>query len=75
VRGWIERRNGPLINVADPSQIEFIDKEPEPAVASESNLDDAAQPASVPAAASTPPGSKKLRPAPTEGAEPGAVNL
>jgi endonuclease YncB( thermonuclease family) len=75
VRGWIERRNGPLINVADPSQIEFIDKESEPAVASESNLDDAAKPASVPAGVSTPPGSKKLRPAPTEGAEPGAVNL
>jgi endonuclease YncB( thermonuclease family) len=75
VRGWIERRNGPLINVADPSQIEFIDKDAEPAIASESNLDDAAQPASLPAAASTPASPKKLRPAPTEGAEPGAVNL
>jgi endonuclease YncB( thermonuclease family) len=75
VRGWIERRNGPLINVADPSQIEFINKENEPAIASESDLDDSAQPASVPADASTLPNPKNLRPAPTEGAEPGAVNL
>ena len=30
VRGWIDRRNGPLIDVADPSQIELIDTENEP---------------------------------------------
>ncbi|MFT3732493.1 MAG: thermonuclease family protein [Hyphomicrobium sp.] len=28
VRGWIERRNGPLIDIADPSQVEAPDEAP-----------------------------------------------
>jgi endonuclease YncB( thermonuclease family) len=79
VRGWIERRNGPLIDVADLSQIEVLDGEgnaASPAGVSAVTPPNGAQPASAPAdpAADTDP-SKKLRPASTEGAEPGAVNL
>lgn len=75
VRGWIERRNGPLIDVADLSQIEILgetddalDLEGVSAV----RAPDTTQPASAPA---DPDATKELRPAPTEGAEPGAVNL
>jgi endonuclease YncB( thermonuclease family) len=53
VRGWIERRNGPLIDILDPSQLEA--------------QDDAA-----PKEATAP---NEARPAPSEGAEPSAVNL
>jgi len=79
VRGWIERRNGPLIDVADLSQIEVLDGEENgasPSGVSAAPSPDSAQPASAPAdpQLDTDP-SKKLRPAPTEGAEPGAVNL
>jgi hypothetical protein len=76
VRGWIERRNGPLIDVADPSEIEVIDDAEEPSAVSERSTPGEAQPARAPAEASPdsePP--KNLRPAPTEEAEPGAVNL
>jgi micrococcal nuclease len=76
VRGWIDRRNGPLIDVADPAQIEVIDKENEPSAVSERSTPGEAQPARAPADASPDSGaSKDLRPAPPEGAEPGAVNL
>jgi endonuclease YncB( thermonuclease family) len=80
VRGWIERRNGPMIDVADPSEIEVIEGERQPAVVSERSTGGEAQPAHAPA--DTEPGAplpgeppKNLRPAPPEGAEPGAVNL
>jgi endonuclease YncB( thermonuclease family) len=75
VRGWIERRNGPLIDIADLSQIEILEGTADgasPAGVSAAPATDSALPASVPA---DPAPSKKLRPAPTEGAEPGAVNL
>lgn len=75
VRGWIERRNGPLIDIADLSQIEIVDETGNAASSagvSAATPPDNAQPASAPA---DPDPSKKLRPAPTEGAEPGAVNL
>lgn len=79
VRGWIERRNGPLIDVADLSQIEVLDGEgnaASPAGVSAVTPPNGAQPASAPADPATDADpSKKLRPAPTEGAEPGAVNL
>jgi hypothetical protein len=28
VRGWVEERNGPAIEVVRPEQIEFVDREP-----------------------------------------------
>lgn len=43
IRGWISRRNGPLIEIEDPSQLEFI----EPLAASRPD-DDATPPASPP---------------------------
>ena len=52
VRGWIDRRNGPLIDVADPSQIELIDTENEPSAVSERSTPGEAQPARAPADAS-----------------------
>jgi endonuclease YncB( thermonuclease family) len=75
VRGWIERRNGPLIDVADVSQIEIVDGKddaPGPAGVSAVTVPNDAQPASAPV---DPDGTQKLRPDPTEGADPGAVNL
>jgi endonuclease YncB( thermonuclease family) len=75
IRGWIERRNGPLIDVADLSQIEVLDDKgnaASPAGVSAAAPPDNAQPASAPADSDP---SKKLRPTPTEGTEPGAVNL
>jgi micrococcal nuclease len=76
VSGWIERRNGPLIDVADPSEIEVIDGESDPADVSERSQPGGSQPARAPADAAPEPGHPKdLRPAPPEGAEPGAVNL
>lgn len=74
VRGWIERRNGPLIDVADLSQIEILDGKGNAASlgVSAAAPPDSAQPASTPADPNPP---KKLRPIPTEGSEPGAVNL
>jgi len=75
VRGWIERRGGPLIDLVDASQIEIMGNEPGPnvsAVGASSN----AQPASARANSAVDPDTpKQQRPAPTEGAEPGAVNL
>jgi micrococcal nuclease len=68
VRGWIERRNGPLIDIADPSQLEI--------------LSDA--PASVSAAPSWPGtrepagadgGNKKQHPEPSLERIPGAIDL
>jgi endonuclease YncB( thermonuclease family) len=79
VRGWIERRNGPLIDVADPSQIEVLDSETEQAPAvSEHRVPQSqeVEPAHAPAAAPHDRGlPKNARPAPLEGTEPGAVNL
>lgn len=75
VRGWIERRNGPLIDIADVSQIEIVDGKDDagrPAGVSAATTPDDAQPASAPADSD---GAQKLRPDPTEGADPGAVNL
>jgi endonuclease YncB( thermonuclease family) len=77
VRGWIELRNGPLIDVADASQIEVLEDGTNPNV-SAITPSSSTQPASVPVEPSSDGdgiGSKNLRPAPPEGAEPGAVNL
>lgn len=82
VRGWIERRNGPLIDIADPSQVELVHGE-----ADVTEGVDAAPPASLPGVTLSPTvpagtdpglssgGRKDLRPAPPEGAEPGALDL
>jgi len=81
VRGWIERRNGPLIDLADASQIEFLDGDgigsrAPAAVSAMPQPQPDAQPANAPEPlAPDGVGPKKTRPAPTEGAEPGAVNL
>lgn len=75
VRGWIERRNGPLLDIADLSQIEGLDETgnaASPAGVSAATSPDSPQPASTTA---DPDPSKKMRPDPTEDAEPGAVNL
>jgi len=74
VRGWIERRNGPLIDIADASQIEILDDEADPNISAITPSSDT-RPANVPADPSPDANAhKNLRPAP-QGAEPGAVNL
>jgi endonuclease YncB( thermonuclease family) len=75
VRGWIERRGGPLIDLVDASQIEVISNEPSPNVSAVGGSSHA-QPARAPANSAIESDSpKQLRPAPTKGTEPGAVNL
>jgi micrococcal nuclease len=76
LRGWIERRNGPLIDIADPSQLEMQDGASNPADISEQSPKSPTEPVRAPGdPASGAESRKELRPAPTEGAEPGAVNL
>jgi micrococcal nuclease len=76
LRGWIERRNGPLIGIADPSQLEMQDGASSPADVSEQSPKSPSEPVRAPVdSESGTGGTKELRPAPTEGAEPGAVNL
>lgn len=48
VRGWIERRNGPLIDVRDPSQIEVLDAPEAAPQVSERKTDKPAESASTP---------------------------
>lgn len=48
VRGWIERRNGPLIDIQHPDQIEVLDAEPPSPQVSRGDLPKAAEPASTP---------------------------
>ena len=65
VRGRIERRNGPLIDVADPSEIEVIDDaEKEPSAVSERSTPGEAQPARAPAEASPDSDLQKIAPDP-----------
>jgi endonuclease YncB( thermonuclease family) len=76
VRGWIERRNGPMIDIADPSQLEVMNGDSDPADVSAESRRSTTEPASAPAGQAPSAGNpKELRPAPPEGAEPGAVNL
>ncbi|WP_246317202.1 thermonuclease family protein [Hyphomicrobium methylovorum] len=81
IRGWIERRNGPQIDVSDPSQIEMLDEDDTPGVA-HAPVPGAAKPANVISEETFEPEpddatdrQNELRPAPLESAEPGAVNL
>lgn len=76
LRGWIERRNGPLIDLVDPSQLEMQDGAGNPANVSEQSPKSPSEPVRAPIdPESGTAGPKELRPAPTEGPEPGAVNL
>ena len=76
LRGWIERRNGPLVDIADPSQLEIQDGASNPADVSEQSPKSPTEPVRAPGdPTSGAGGPKELRPAPTEGAEPGAVTF
>jgi endonuclease YncB( thermonuclease family) len=76
LRGWIELRNGPLIDIADPSQLEIQDAASDPANVSARSPQSSTEPVRAPGDPASETGSpKELRPAPTEGPEPGAVNL
>ncbi len=75
LRGWIERRNGPLIDIADPSQLETQNGASNPANVSAQSPKSPSEPVRAPVDEPGKGGAKELRPAPTEGAEPGAVNL
>jgi micrococcal nuclease len=84
VRGWIERRNGPMIDIRDPGQLEIEDAPSAAPAVSELPAADAAKPANAsgegPAAgpASSPGsgrGKNEKRPAIPERKSPGAVNL
>lgn len=73
VRGWIERRNGPLIDVADPSQIELLqtDRDPtDPGSRQPSSGEDESLAPDRPAARQP----NRERPAPST-TEPGALDL
>ena len=82
VRGWIVRRDGPAVELVDPSELEILDeKAPEAAVASGAkgrggSTDSVSEPVSAePAEKPESAPSEKAHPAPPEGAEPGAVKL
>ena len=89
VRGWIERRNGPLIDIIDPSQIDIPAEQPAPPAATkpaESGTDPEPETASAPTkpsdgAAAAPSPSGAMPPATRhkqkrpEPRAPGAVNL
>ncbi|WP_245279905.1 thermonuclease family protein [Hyphomicrobium sp. 99] len=49
LRGWIERRNGPLIDIADPSQLDMPEAADAPANVSERNSTSPIQPVRLPA--------------------------
>lgn len=54
VRGWIERRNGPLIDIQHPDQIEVLDGATGSPEMSQRDLPKAAEPASTPHTADAP---------------------
>jgi micrococcal nuclease len=76
VRGWIERRNGPLIEIVDAAQIEILDQTPsgaQPPMPSPSVPDPqitSSMPQAMPKPAAPHPKQKRPEPKP-----PGAVNL
>ena len=75
-RGWIERRGGPLIEIYDAANLEIVEGASPPAVSSnQARPESSAKPASSELESPEPGGPEKVRPAPTEGAEPGAVDL
>ena len=86
VRGWIERRNGPMIDIRDPAQLELRnapDGGPNSAISSRDIPAGPAENANAPAG-TTPPATgpetnddaqKEKRPAIPDGTLPGAVDL
>jgi micrococcal nuclease len=79
VRGWIERRNGPMIDIRDPRQLEFDDAPSAAPAVSGLPAADAVKPANAPgdngATANSGDGKNEKRPAIPEQKSPGAVNL
>lgn len=83
VRGWIERRNGPMIDLTDPSQLEVIDADAGSPEVSQRKLPAPAESASTPPdALGKPPidedddtPNTQERPAGPSMDQPGAVNL
>lgn len=84
VRGWIERRNGPMIDIRDPSQLDIRDAPQSPRNLAPLVSGRAAPDATKPA--STPPledgigpqsgdGANERRPADPQSDKPGAVDL
>ena len=77
VRGWIERRNGPMISLQDLSQIEVLTSAPGEALARSASPERGSKPASA-----APPepddqtrGTKEKRPGVLDRDPPGAVDL
>ena len=82
VRGWIERRNGPMIDIRDPGQLEIDDAPSASPAISGLPAADAAKPANAlgegaaaGSVASPGGGKNEKRPAIPEQKSPGAVNL
>lgn len=85
VRGWIERRNGPMIDVRDPAQIELRDGLADGKVTSEFATPRASENASTPLTPQPTPGKSppaidnepqnEKRPAIPDAEKPGAVDL
>lgn len=77
VRGWIERRNGPMIDIRDAMQLQLPAalQPSEPALSSRS-MPNAAEPATAPAGEVDNDGTQnEKRPASPDGEKPGAVDL
>lgn len=91
VRGWIERRNGPMIDIRDPSQLEITDPannapalslRPAPRPTENANAPAASEPAphdadgdGIPAAGMDDDSGTAKRPAEPDTVQPGAVDL
>jgi micrococcal nuclease len=80
VRGWIERRNGPMIDIRDPAQIDFgTSTDLRDDAVSRDTAPSAAEPAHTPGGreppATEPDPQKRMRPEGPVGTPPGAVNL
>lgn len=75
IRGWIERRNGPLIDIADQSQIERLTPEHPDTQVQHTPTQNAQTPAPIAAPDKTEMPPEQQRPASPSEAMPGAVDL
>lgn len=78
VRGWIERRNGPMIDISDPSQLEILDRQIIPPALSGLTAPSASKNASAPSASQdtgTLDAPNEKRPAFPDAEKPGALDL
>lgn len=78
VRGWIERRNGPMIDIRDPSQLEILDRQNMPPALSGLTAPSASENASSPLAgqdSGTLDAPNEKRPAIPDAEKPGALDL